>query len=129
MAGGIVGGAGAFYLSKFNLARGEENGVRWTKNHFAAQFGESLLIYLAVAHFGRGRGEWEDGEAPEFWRKTVNSVLGGHAKEIEASWKAGSSANADVEKIRSDCRKVLGASAREVLEKLYPEVSLWEAGD
>ena len=32
----------------------------------------SLLTYLAVCHFGRGRGEWEESEQPEHWREAVD---------------------------------------------------------
>ena len=36
---------------------------------------ESLLLYLAVAHFGRGRGDWQEGESPEFWKKAVQDAM------------------------------------------------------
>lgn len=27
-----------------------------------------MLLYLAVAHYGRGRGDWKESESPEFWK-------------------------------------------------------------
>jgi hypothetical protein len=29
------------------------------------------LLYLALAHFGRGRGNWAESEYPEFWKDVV----------------------------------------------------------
>ena len=29
---------------------------------------ETVLLYLAVAHYGRGRGDWKESESPEFWK-------------------------------------------------------------
>ncbi len=127
LAGGIGGGAGAYLLARgFNLARGEENGVRWSKNHFRAQFAQALLNYLAVAHFGRGRGEWEDGEAPEFWQDAVARALEGHLPEVDELWKRGAARGVEREPLRTDCAAVVGAAAKEVLAGLYPEVELWD---
>jgi hypothetical protein len=37
-----------------------------------------LLRYLAVAHFGRGRGGFVEGEAPAFWQAEVEREIAGH---------------------------------------------------
>lgn len=126
VVGGIGGGAGAYLMAKgFNLARGEENGVRWSREHFRAQFAQALLNYLAVAHFGRGRGEWEDGEPPEFWRKVVKKAMDARSGEIEEIWKKGAAQKADVSQLRNACQNTLSGIAKSVLENLYPEVSMW----
>ena len=35
----------------------------------------ALLRYLAVAHFGRGRGDWAQGEAPPHWPAVSPAAL------------------------------------------------------
>jgi hypothetical protein len=46
-----------------------------------------ILRYLAVAHFGRGRGNFFDGEAPAFWQSAVEQVVTQHEAELSAVWK------------------------------------------
>ena len=58
-----------------NLTRGKDHGVYWTLGHFKEQVQLALLSYLAVAHFGRGRGEWEEAEHPPFWVDEVKAVM------------------------------------------------------
>lgn len=73
--GGLGGGAASYLLAKgLNLARGKDNTVGWTEAHLSEQLKFAALTYLAVAHFGRGRGEWEDGEAPQHWIELVNEI-------------------------------------------------------
>ena len=42
---------------------------------------QSVLLYLAVAHFGRGRGNWTESEYPPAWKETVEKVLKNHQAE------------------------------------------------
>ena len=126
VVGGIGGGAGAYLLAKgFNLSRGEENGVRWSKGHFRAQFGQALLNYLAVAHFGRGRGEWEDGEPPEFWKNEVRRVTEEQGERIDEVWKDGATQKADLGKLQKEGQAVMTDCTREILKSLYPDAVFW----
>ncbi len=78
--GGIGGGAASYFLAKgLNLARGKDNTVGWTEAHLREQLKFAALTYLAVAHFGRGRGAWEDGETPEEWAALVEELATGDA--------------------------------------------------
>ena len=75
--GGIGGGAASYFLAKsLNLAKGKDHSVGWTEAHLEEQMKFAVLTYLAVAHFGRGRGDWEDGETPAFWAEIVGEVVG-----------------------------------------------------
>lgn len=77
LLGGIVGalgGAGAAAL--YNGVR-KKNGVEvsWSESAVKRFVLEAVLLYLAVAHFGRGRGDWREGESPEFWKASVEEAL------------------------------------------------------
>ena len=78
IVGAILGALGATGVAKgINLARGEDGAsVRWTSEFMQRLAVTALLRYLAVAHYGRGRGEWSEGEHPPFWQAVVEEVVG-----------------------------------------------------
>lgn len=45
-----------------------------------------VLRYLAVAHFGRGRGNFVENEAPAFWQEEVEQVVNQHDAALVALW-------------------------------------------
>ena len=53
----------------------KEVDISWSERAAQDFMLESLLLYLAVAHFGRGRGDWQEGESPEFWKKAVQDAM------------------------------------------------------
>jgi hypothetical protein len=58
---------------------------------FADAFLQTLLVgavlrYLAVAHFGRGRGNYVDSEAPAFWQAEVEAALA-HRINLASLWQ------------------------------------------
>ena len=132
MAGGLTFGAGALIggvVGALTMA-----GAAWgfnastdrnkTTMAFAGDFLQSLLTgsvlrYLAVAHFGRGRGNFVEGEAPAFWQVEVEAAVSAHEAELTALWQAlrehdgGDQAHARLETL-------VTAVARQVLEQLYP---------
>jgi len=125
LTGMLLGGAGSYLLAKgFNLTRGEDHNVRWTEEHFAAQLEIGLLCYLAVAHYGRGRGEWQDSEPPPLWRLAVKETTAAHRRALDGLWKAAGSKSAAVEMLRHEARQILTASTAQLLRRLYPRVRL-----
>ena len=46
---------------------------------------EAVLLYLAVAHFGRGRGYWEESEAPAFWKDVVIGEMKKQPQEYDTT--------------------------------------------
>ena len=48
----------------------------------------SVLRYLAVIHFGRGRGNFVEGEAPGFWQSEVERAVAAHGQELSELWSA-----------------------------------------
>ncbi len=124
LTGILLGGAGSYLLARgFNLTRGEGHAVRWTEEHFAAQWEVALLCYLAVAHYGRGRGEWQDSEPPAPWREAVQAVVAGQRRAIDGLWKAGGGSG-NGEALRERARQLMRSSAVLLLRRLYPRVRM-----
>jgi hypothetical protein len=80
----------------------------------------ALLLYLAVAHYGRGRGDWVQGEAPPHWPPLVDEVVRPLAATFEAAWRMAGE-GVDVDDVATRLQSDIAAAARELLVRLYPE--------
>ena len=120
IVGGIIGAVGAGSAAKtYNLARGEEiNAVRWSQDFYTGLVRSALLRYLAVAHFGRGRGEWEEGEHPLSWQAAVEAETAQEQRAITSIWSKARDAPRD-ESI-AQLEDVLTRTARKLLTSVYP---------
>jgi hypothetical protein len=123
--GGILGALGASGAAKaYNLARGAIDGkVSWSPAFLTGRLAAALLRYLAVAHFGRGRGDWVQGEYPPHWRALVDEVVAQHRPRIDAIW-ARADAGAGPEEIERALAPVLAEAARTILARLYPAAAV-----
>jgi hypothetical protein len=119
--GGILGAIGAGSAAKtYNMARGEEtNAVRWSQDFYADLVRSALLRYLAVAHFGRGRGEWEEGEHPASWQEAVAAEVERDKRAIGAIWTR--ARDAEPGETEAALEQLLAGAARKLLIRLYPE--------
>ena len=125
LGGAILGGAGAYALARgYNLARGQKNHVRWSHEHFVEQVRLALLAYLAVAHFGRGRGRWEDSQHPAFWRSEVAKAVDAERMEIERTWKLAAQDSARRDRMEASLARMLKRATRTVLQAIYPNCAL-----
>ena len=71
---GAVGGLGAAHA--YNLTRSKSGAdLSWSDHAMSGFLLEAVLLYLAVAHFGRGRGDWEESESPEFWKTACENAI------------------------------------------------------
>ena len=125
LAGGLLGARGAAGLARgINVLRGGgPPTVGWSAEALAPLVDSALLRYLAVAHFGRGRGQWVEGEAPAFWRDVVGAALAPLQAELQALWAsrpASIDAAGDAERIAAALQPLLQRAAHEVLTQLYP---------
>jgi hypothetical protein len=115
---GALGGAGI--ARGFNTLRGRsETIVRWDNAFLDAQIATVLLRYLAVAHHGRGRGEWRESEVPAFWRELVNGALKVRRDALTGIWEA-RTAEGEADRIALRVRALVGEIARALLDELYP---------
>ncbi|AKJ29733.1 GTPase [Caldimonas brevitalea] len=88
LAGGLLGALGAAGLARgFNLLRGVETPtLGWAPEVLDEQVRSALLGYLAVAHYGRGRGPWAEEEGPAFWQDSVQAVVAERHEALQAMW-------------------------------------------
>ena len=123
IVGGILGALGAGGLARgVNVARGSDGStVRWSQEFFEEMIGSAVLRYLAVAHFGRGRGDWEEGENPEFWQTMVREEVGKHSREAGRLLAQGKQQGA--EPLAEPVRELLTRIAATVLTRLYPDAT------
>jgi len=121
LTGGLLGALGAAGLARgYNLVRGTaETSVRWSEEFLDGFFASALLRYLAVAHYGRGRGEWAAAEHPAFWRDQVAAVLESRRAALKVIW-AERAGDCDPAKLAAALCVELGAAALDLLERLYP---------
>jgi hypothetical protein len=123
LIGGVLGAFGARGLAKaYNLARGANTGtVRWSREFLFARVAAALIRYLAVAHFGRGRGEFVSGVAPAHWQTAVQQSLGRRRTGLDSLFA--DSASTGREASGAALLPLLTACAQEVLIHLYPDVT------
>ncbi|HQY29519.1 MAG TPA: DUF3482 domain-containing protein, partial [Burkholderiaceae bacterium] len=122
LTGGIVGALGAFGLARgYNLVRGTQtSSVAWTDGVLDELAITALLGYLAVAHYGRGRGDWTPSEHPPHWRDVVVAALGERREAFERTWSLRTAADAEAA-IKAPLRLQLADAALDVLARLYPQ--------
>lgn len=122
IAGMLLGGGTTYALAKgYNLTQTGRNRVRWSEAHFLDQVRSLLLLYLAVAHFGRGRGSWQDPvNNPARWQERVEAEVVARDRRWRAVWKRGAEPGADAS-IQAELAKLFRESLVAVLGELYPD--------
>lgn len=108
LIGSVLGALGGVGLAiAYNTRRDAKEGtvVAWSDAAIRNFALEALLLYLAVAHFGRGRGDWAEGECPEFWRTLLSKAL--NIRKVETK----------------HLPIMLDSVLRQVLSELYPDAS------
>jgi len=125
VAGGLIGALGGASVARaLNVVRGTGSGfASWSDAAMGPLVQAALLRYLAVAHFGRGRGQWVEGEAPAHWGGIVDEVLAGERDALQAIWGRRATAfdNAgEAECLAGVLEPVIARVARALLERLYP---------
>ena len=140
LGGGFITGAllGAFgslgFARALEVVRGERDATaRWSVEFLDALAKDAILRYLAVAHFGRGHGEFREDLEPKQWREAVEEEWRVRSGAFERAWKhaaggsrasGGNPAEADEQRlaaVRAELRPVLRALAKDVLARFYPE--------
>jgi hypothetical protein len=120
LVGGVLGGlAGAGAARGYNKVTGRDRSIVRFAPEFLDGLGRSAVLrYLAVAHFGRGRGRYVEGEAPAFWRGEVERAYAEHAATLGALWQRVVSADAVATR---EFEQPLASLVRSVLDRLYPD--------
>lgn len=131
VAGAVLGALGGAGIARgVNVVRGRtESSLRWEEAFLDGLVTSALLRYLAIAHYGRGRGEWKESEYPPFWHGlVVNAVVLNQAKLADV-WAmrsddgadgAAGAAGAECERLERRLQAVLSDLALGLLDELYP---------
>jgi hypothetical protein len=130
IAGGLLGALGAAGIARLvNVVRGtERSSIGWNAEVLDGLVDAALLRYLAVAHFGRGRGEWERSETPAHWPAAVSQALAPHREALAALWAGramhadddANAVNAEARRLAAALRPLLADAATDLLRRLYP---------
>ena len=132
IAGGLTLGAGALLggaVGALTFA-----GAAWGFNaktdrsepsmQFSVEFLRTLLVasilrYLAVAHFGRGRGNFLESEAPAFWQEEVEQAAARLDADLNLLWQSLRKDGAHG-KALLDAERIVMQIASHTLDQLYP---------
>jgi hypothetical protein len=120
LIGGVIGGlAGAGAARGFNKIAGRERTLlRLSPAFLDGLVRSAVLRYLAVAHFGRGRGMFVEGEAPAFWQGEVEAAFAAHAAAFAAAWRRAAGDGTALQ--APDLMPPLTRMTQDVLARLYP---------
>ena len=126
LAGGLLGALGAAGMARcVNLVRGTDRSwMAWNAEALDRITEAALLRYLAVAHFGRGRGDWVAGESPPHWAADVQAALEPHRATLAAAWASHVAGAADAgaaQRIAQALQPVLASATLAVLARAYPD--------
>ena len=125
LAGGVLGALGGAGLARgYNQIKGIDTPtLAWTPEVLDELTRSALLGYLAIAHFGRGRGEWTEVQPPAFWLERIEAALAPQWAKLHAVWEKSSqpattAANPDTQ---AQLQTILTQTSQSVLESLYPD--------
>ena len=88
LVGAVLGGLGAAGVARgINRLTGTERArLSWPDDFLDGLLRASVLRYLAVAHYGRGRGRFVEGEAPAFWHHEVQAEVSQRIDVLHSIW-------------------------------------------
>ena len=116
---GALGFAGAAWGFNSSTDR-EQTTVRFTDEFLRTLLVASVLRYLTVAHFGRGRGHFAQSEAPAFWQTEVERAVAAEEAPVSRLWQALRLPASDADASVGAAQALLLRITSSVLRKLYP---------
>ena len=133
LAGGLTFGAGALLGSvvgaltfsgaawAFNSSTDRDrSSLHFSQDFLRTQLVAGLLRYLAVTHFGRGRGKFIEMEAPGFWQKEVEDAMAMHQDALAEAFRL-LEAKDTLEESTTALAAVLAHITTQVFTRLYPK--------
>jgi GTP-binding protein EngB required for normal cell division len=131
LAGGLTfgGGAAAGFLlgfaagsslqGLFNLiGQGSDKAVAPTPDFLDQLLSQAVVFYLAVAHYGRGRGAWREAATLDTWTEAVHTALEPQRAQFHTAWKQ---LAAEPTSDPSTLNREVAALLRASLVSQYPE--------
>lgn len=123
IAGAILGAMGAAGLLRgYQMALGaDQPTVRWSQDFLRDLVEQAALRYLAVAHFGRGRGEWRELGNAARWTQLVERTLAARADRLQSCVWAARDDSGFVSEADARFAELARGLLREVLCTVYPQ--------
>jgi hypothetical protein len=124
LVGGVLGATGGAVLARgYNVSTHQEKKVvGWSADAWMEAFEKTLMLYLAVAHFGRGQGQWRAREAPAAWVNATALVVARYREQLLPVLQ-GSSAQPVTATGQARCAQCVRHAIRDVLLEVHPEAS------
>jgi len=121
LVGAVLGAAGAAGVAKgVNVVRGtKESMLRWDDAFLDGLVISALMRYLAVAHFGRGRGEWQESEYLPFWFDLVSKSVAARKMQLSKIWKLRDT-DCNSSRLSAELKPLLEEITLALLRKLHP---------
>jgi len=126
VAGGILGALGGSALARgYRLVGGvKEPSVSWSPQFLDRLVQQVLLRYLAVAHFGRGRGDYRDPASQARRLAMVEDTMRKYRSELKKIWFLAERSESSVrDRITNDLECVIDKILRSILRQAYPGAS------
>lgn len=122
LIGGVMGAVGAAALAQgYNVyTQKDKKVVRWSADSLTQALAKAAMLYLSIAHFGRGQGPWRRKESPQEWADAVDAVLRSDGERLARLWADAAAAPSSAE-VHAECTAVAQGLLRNVLLRLYPE--------
>ncbi|WP_162846492.1 DUF3482 domain-containing protein [Corticibacter populi] len=130
---GALAGAAAFAGAALGLNKWRAQSahqVHLSDNLLDELLRASLLKYLAIAHFGRGRGSYTANEAPAHWNAALGQALASRQETLHALWRGlreqalAEAAAPEDPALRVRLENAVTATALDTLGRLYPSLQL-----
>ena len=105
----------------------EEQQFRLSPDYLTALASQSLLKYLVISHFGRGRGRYSSPSAPAQWNDAVQAAVQSHVGQWQHIWatlaasdKSQPANDATRQAHAQTLQLLLGECLHQALKTLYP---------
>jgi hypothetical protein len=121
LTGAVLGALGGAGLARaFNVRRGQtEESIRFDDAFIERLAINAMLRYLAIAHYGRGRGAFVESEAPAMWRAMIETALAERRSAL-TSILAMRTPDCEAQALVEPFARYLRDTTRAVLDELYP---------
>jgi hypothetical protein len=121
LIGAVVGGLGGAGIARgINRLTGSERArLSWPDDFLDGLVRAGILRYLAIAHYGRGRGSFVEGEAPAHWHRDTQEELLQRQPALHGIWQAARAGAAPADTAAA-LLAPLRATTAAVLARQYP---------
>lgn len=126
VAGAVVGGVLGFFGGEAWVERQAgrtPSPVTWSDEYLDLLVQDVMIRYLAIAHFGRGQGQYvADPEDPRFWIAKVKALVSKQHRILHEEWKRlrGQESLSKIEENPAKLATLLTSMTLELLWSTYP---------